>query len=287
VCVSLVGDAGSVDASATVDAVAIDAGPPNCSGPWGAGALVVPPSGTMPDDTSPAVTGDEYEIFFVQGNVGGGGYFFVSARTDTSTLFGARRGLPELDALCTGSTNAYRSIDVSDDGLRVYVACGGQLLAAHRADRLPTTMFVSDGVVAMPVSPLPTVVAGELVLYDDDGTTMTMSRATRSSTSVPFGTAMTIAELSGMTLTAPDLTPDGLMIMGDDRNSSGEYAIFAYTRATPSGVFDIASRSMVNLPGTAQTAQPEVSPSCRSLYYVNFMTGATTGVHPEIWVSHR
>jgi hypothetical protein len=265
VCVSLAGDAGLDDANPAEP----DAATMGCDGVFGSPVPVLMMAGAL----SPAVTADELELFYTVGS-----HYFVATRSSASGVFFQSRALNELDAACPVSTGL-RSIDVSNDGLRVYLGCndsGGALVTAHRTARTSTATFIADGTMTGGFYE-PAVVMNEFALYDRGPTW-----AARTDIGAAFPQRMPIPNFTTM-LEAPDVSPDGLTLYGHAMTPGG-FSILAYTRSSTGVDFDPNSVTMLPNPtGQSLAASPEISASCRTLYVA---AGGSSGL-VGIFASHR
>lgn len=219
--------------------------------------------------TSPALTGDQLELFFVQGEPGEERIRVVS-RSSRDGMFGAAVDAPGLDEVC-GVLD--RSLDVSYDGLRAYVSCVSDfeevavLYLLMRPDR--TSAFSNPQEVGMfPSSPA--LSADELTIYGsllsaDRGTTS----ATRTSPTAPFGEREPVSGLEADFLFAPGISPDGLELYG------GAGAERVLSRATrPSTLLPFSAP--VALPDLAEgydaAGAPELSQDCRTMVYASALS---------------
>lgn len=271
-CVSTATDAGGLDAGGDVGADAVVT--TGCGGTFGPGVLVFD---GVSRALGPAVTGDELELFFFDevGEVG------LATRARTSDPFTTYRMVPELSALCGGST--VTGVDVSEDGLRAYVACSVVgLVQAHRSSRDAGAAFVQDAVVATTAS-TPAVVQDELELYDQMLGQVT--RATRSSTSSPFSAPVPLTGLAGVGDTSsPDLSPDGLTLYVSLTTPPGSSTrqLVSFTRASTSAEFSASTQSFLGIESSTNSGSPEVTASCRSMYFAQLDGSAV-----RVYVSHR
>jgi hypothetical protein len=217
--------------------------------------------------SSPTVTGDELELFFsVEGVISS------YERASTDVVFSEATTVTELSGAC-----AYvGGLDVSLDGLRLYIACSdeaagylGPLRLATRADRAAPFVLSpqSLGTVGASIS----ISEDERTLYavtptpGEGGYTHVYERA---SLDEPFGAGELVQGLGG-SFRHPEISPDGLDLFGITGSDS---RLVVATRGTPEGPFSAPTN--VGLPAPAANYRqfaPTVSESCR-LYYLNLGT---------------
>ena len=238
---------------------------PDCSGEFGNPQPILA-GGRM---TSPAITGDELELYYVSGEA----YYeqiYVSRRSSTSQAFELGTPVAALNEICDG-LNA--SLDVSYDGLRLYLSCYADvdelapLLMLTRPDR--------DSAFGSPLdlglfSTSAGVSSDELSVYGARFTSDVATRlATRSNLTAPFSAALSAPGLDQTALFSPGISPDGLEIYGAVGTDK---------------VFSVARRASVDLPFEAPQPLPQLSGSylavgaadisqdCRSIIYAAVIT---------------
>jgi hypothetical protein len=219
----------------------------------------------------PAVTNDELLLIYHDGT-----QVWESTRPNTTGMFVTNRPIAALTEQCTGTLTG---VDISGDGLRVYVACGG-LHQFHRSSLSVSAAFAYDGMVAS-TSETPAVVAGELELYDYE--LGALVHATRADLTSPFGTPTPLTSLSAEgDLIAPDLAPDGLTLYASVPTMGSSRSLVSYTRAALDADFDPGSRTLLGVEGGLNAGSPELASSCRSLYY-----SALDAMGVRIYVARR
>lgn len=92
------------------------AGSSACTGTFGQATLFFEDTRT----TSPALTGDELELSYVDGP-SGNQIFKRAIRATVGEPFGPGEPVPELNTVCSATQD--RFIDISEDGLRAYFGC--------------------------------------------------------------------------------------------------------------------------------------------------------------------
>lgn len=239
----------------------------DCSGVFGVGVLFFEDTNV----TSPALTSDELELFYVDGDETQQ-TVKRTVRLTTQESFPVGTQVAELNALC--GPNDSRTIDVSDDGLRAYVLCyqfeqieeaNHPLLLISRPTRQDP--FTGAQEIANFASS-PAVSSDELSLIGNTYGSPSTDVATRAALGDTFEGRAPLLGLENVALFAPTLSPDALQIYGAN---SG--AITVATRTDPSSPFG-APTALSNLPeGLSAAGAPEISADCRSLLFV--------GVSPE------
>ena len=266
------GTAGAGGAGATATGGAAGVGASSCAGSWGAPEVLyqAPDGYTL---SSPAVRSDDLELFYVDYDAAGAGHYRRTARSDRAAPFTPGDIVSELDAACGAADQ--RMIDLSSDGRRAYIVCieepvanaSGALRMARRPDF--DSPFSLDAMSYGVVGASPAISADELRLYTSAqasvGTNPSLTYM-RASTTAPFGAGMSIPGLESSTLSAPDISPDGLALFGN-LNA----AVVVVTRSAPDAPFGGPS---IVVPGdpmnyTFVVGAADVSGDCRSLYYVH------------------
>lgn len=239
-------------------------GPLNCSGAFGAPRVVMA-AGTS-SLSSPALTGDELEMFYVSYTSSDPTRrVFRTTRASTSVTFPLGSEVPELTALCTLSTDQ-TAIDVTADGLRAYVSCAdlyilGLLVVAQRSSRSAT--FVATGTLGIELGASVALDTTELIAYQtagpNDPTTPLVS--TRATTADGFAAGVAVPGLTGSNLVAPEPSPDNLLMFG---GINGRRLGVAQRSSVDAG---FSAPTDMNVPLSASGA-PHVSTDCRRLYFV-------------------
>lgn len=207
----------------------------------------------------PSITEDELELFYSLDTGTGLASFVVTKRESVSAAFPAASPVPGV----SGCSTPFGTMDVSDDGLRLYYACWADSSApvsvefADRPDR--ASAFTPKGTVAM-LGGSPAIDSLELVLYSSGLSGGAPLMAERESPLDEFGEATEIPGLATSTLVTPDASPDGLQLFG-----------------AQTGILGFVSRPNVDAPFGAFTpvpglpdnsGAPAISADCRSLYFV-------------------
>ncbi|HEX2871291.1 MAG TPA: hypothetical protein VHP33_08545 [Polyangiaceae bacterium] len=214
-----------------------------------------------------SITGDELELFFNSDNV-----IFSHRRASTGVLFPEATPVAGLNAVC--GAQVVGGMDVTLDGLRLYIACSddaggftGPLRLATRADRQSPFVLSADelGTVGNSIS----ISQDELTLY---GVTQPGSMGytlvyERQSLDDPFGPGQLVMGLGGP-FSFPEISPDGLNLFGG--TGLGNEGLAVASRATPAGDFSAPTHTGFPAPaGGLLQFTPTVSQDCR-LYYLNF-----------------
>lgn len=235
------------------------------------GAFLQPSPQILSGQSPPSnlsITGDELELFFNSADV-------ISSyeRASTGVLFPEQATpVAELGDVC--GELVVGGMDVTLDGLRLYIACSDDQAGFVGPLRLATRTDRQSAFVLAP-QPLGTV-GNSLSISEDElelfavtspgrvGFTMVYRR---ESLDEPFGPGELVQGLGGP-FSFPELSPDGLNLFGTAADDVERLVVAS--RATPSGPF--SSPTSVGLPApVAPHLQfgPTVSQTCR-LYYLNF-----------------
>jgi hypothetical protein len=237
-----------------------------CEGAFGQPSPQILAGQSPPSNLS--ITGDELELFFNSADV-------ISSyeRASTGVLFPEQATpVAELGGVC--GELVVGGMDVTLDGLRLYIACSddqagsvGPLRLATRASRQAAFVLAPEplGTVGNSIS----ISEDELELFavtspGRGGYTMVYQR---ESLDDPFGPGELVQGLGGP-FSFPELSPDGLSLFGIAEDG-GDRLVVA-SRAAPSGPF--SSPTSVGLPAPEATHlqfAPTVSQTCR-LYYLSF-----------------
>jgi hypothetical protein len=240
-----------------------------------------------------SITADELELFYVELSPDGQDNFIsVLSRSARSAAFmGPPVRVPALQAAC--APGDYPSLDVTNDGLRIYITCldgGSPLRTAARASRS------ADWVVA----PDPVGMVGDSISVSDDELTAAavVDLATnaprpvlyrRGSRSEPFGNAETVPTVNDSFMN-PDLAADGRQLFGVGTGSNGRSRILVSTR-TSTQVYPAPSYEGMPVPPSAIASSvsdftPTVTPDCRSMYFLRRL-GLDVGVVWTLELSQR
>lgn len=258
------------------------------------------------------VTGDDLELYYEERR-DGAAHVMVMKRSDRNAAFGAAAELDSsIWSWCTPVEDP--SLDVSDDGLRLYLTCvdtdtpngdGGYTSSAIRVAERPTRAAAFSlnptaygiGNVSLSVS------QDELTAFWSDFSESVTPRsvmATRASKTEPFGSPVPIPGLQD-NVRNPELANDALHLFGSVELSDKMYGVVMFTRTSPSASFapvteaDLAVEHLVGtgddpntstLEGTSDYS-PTLSGDCRSLYFMR--RAVTSGASPtsEIFVAKR
>jgi hypothetical protein len=241
----------------------------DCSGTFAGQSVVLQaPSGATL--SSPVISSDERELFYVQYDQPYVGHFRRSTRATSDGRFPDGAIVPELDAAC--APRDYRSLDVSFDGLRAYVVCfesiddgtRGELRVAERRSREQPFTLRRESFGRTGASPALT--RDELSLYTSspDGVGNPPHVYTRPTRDQAFSSGAPVAGLSVTGLTSPEPSPDGLSLFGGEAAS-----IVVAWRESPDAAFGVPVTVISPADGTGLLGAPELSADCGRLYYVD------------------
>jgi hypothetical protein len=241
----------------------------DCSGSFGAPVPlfeVEPPFRI----SSPSVTADGLELFYVSGRDDRvGGEPVVRLRAATSSPFGEAQVVDGVQC-----TTGDATLDVSNDGLRLYYACWEafdeltDLRLAERGDR--GQPFVDSGVVGT-TGVAAGVSADELTVYSSGLNLEAPLRATRDALGSIFGDSAPIPGLEAVRLISPDISGDDLVLFG---STLDEQLVFA-TRTSATEAFG-PMQELTGVPSSA--AAPNLSADCRTLYVVGEVASGNRAV---------
>lgn len=280
------GSAGSAGSDGQVD----------CTGTFGTPELLFSaPPGETPQSLS--ITGDDLELYYEVESESAGPRLEVRKRSRRTDAFGPPTVLPaELMELCTGPTGP--SLDVSDDGLRLYLTCvdttgevivPGPLRLAERASRsagfaLLRPTAIGQGGVSISVS------ADELTAFWSDYADRSAPKpvtATRGSLDAAFGSPSGPAGAANDTLRHPEISSDLRNLFGALDAGTGFSRLVMYVRPSPSVAFGAPGTqglptppAITDDPGTPEVEgvedlSPTLSADCRSLYFLRYTHGPT------------
>jgi hypothetical protein len=168
------------------------------------------------DDSDPAFTADGLDLIFVSTRVSGQ-RLWETTRSALSDPFDMPHEIGEL-----AGTGVPNGLDLSNDGLTLYYVTGlsSDLYMVTRPDRtklfdVAHAQLVSSGVQTPGVSP------DGLELFFDPTFMNNISRRTRATTDVPFGTDDTLVQAGA---TTPDVSADAqTLIFADTLRNGFEY----------------------------------------------------------------
>jgi len=222
---------------------------------------------------SPAVTGDELEIFdpeFPEGTTNVAARIVVRRRPSLTGAFSAPVVLHEFDGLCDPSGDS-TTLDVSADGLRLYVACvsegGGPLYRATRQTRsAPFVLSTAPvGIVGFFVA----LSVDELSAWSQNPQGKGMYMYRRSRIDESFDGGQPVPGLTEQQLSGPEPTPDGLGLLGAILLPSGEQGLTLARRASTGSPFSSPEvRGLPVPPPMTSDSGPSISTDCRRLYFV-------------------
>lgn len=282
------GRAGSVSQGGSTNPVGGSGGAPSldpsdCSGTFSTPApgLTEEASATL---ASPALSPDALTLFYTRisgGQIG----FRASTRASRTSVFPAGSPVPELDAAC--QTDEGRTVDLSSDGLRAYVACysataeplGAATLTVAERVSLTAPFALRSGTIQ--VGPGAAISKDELRLYTSSDVNAGFKPPrlfVRANTQEPFGAGTAIPGLEDVNLTAPDPAPDGLTLFGGLMSN-----VVVTTSASADAPFATPTVLFAPADATQQLGAPEISQDCRSLFFVRQTSanGLTTSVLME------
>jgi hypothetical protein len=228
--------------------------------------------------SSPAVTADELELFYVRTDASvtpSATGFRHSIRLSKRDAFPVGEVLGDFDAKCAPGRRL--GIDVTADGLRAYFTCHldaeptAPLWIAERGSRQVPFVVAADPVGT--VGPSPNLAGDELTVFTSallaSMGPSTPQEFTRSSTADLFGTASSVPGLETATMTTLDLSSDGLFLYGA---SDGGLVRAPFKPSTQA--FDMPE-TLIARTAERSYGSPELSQDCRTLYYVSVSADAT------------
>jgi hypothetical protein len=232
---------------------------------------------------SPTLSPDQLELFYGSTDVTGM-IKEIRRSTRASKLEAFEPGdvVAELDAACLAAED--RTLDLTPDGLRVYLVCydptvsfSGALRVARRS--APGASFVLDAESYGTVGASPSLVAGELTVYSGgfEGGTAYPLVFQRAATDQPFGEGLPIEGVFSPA-TSPDVSADGLnLVFGSD---SGVMLATRNSVDEPFATQGPAIDASDDTPVTSWNS-PAISEDCQSLYAVRYV--ADTGGGERAW----
>jgi len=270
-----------------------------CTNAFGTPTLLIPDTpGVIPQTLS--VTGDDLELFYEEKRPDGA-HLVVRTRADRNAAFGDATDLdPSISSWCPAPADP--SLDVSDDGLRLYMTCvdtttpdsnGGfpssPIRLAERATRgAAFSLNPSDfgiGNVSMSVS------QDELTAFWSDYTMTTSPlpvTATRASRSVPFGAPVAIPGIVD-SLRNPELANDGVHLFGVLQIDNADFHIYMFTKSQGGSFATPTALDQVFPSGVSGSSEytPTVSGDCNSLYFLRRTRQADGSYTDEIYAAKR
>ncbi len=278
--------AGSAGKAATAD----------CSGTFGPATLVFAAlKGELPQSLS--ITGDDLELFY-EVDDDAGPHVMVRKRANRDAPFGDPEEIPPaLFSFCPPLVGP--SLDVSDDGLRLYMTCTdtstasaivpGPIYVAERPDRRSNAFVLSpatfgEGSVSISVS------SDELTAFWSDYSNISSPiavMAERASRSEPFGSPRQPPGTLNAELRQPEIAQNGLFLFGAVDEGTPLAHLAVLPRSTLNGAFNSPVTDsfpptpvIPDDPATStlegvQDVTPTLSADCRSLYFLRFTRLAT------------
>jgi hypothetical protein len=267
------------------------AGVVDCTGTFGAPELLfAAATGETPQSLS--VTGDDLELFYEVESDAAGPRLEVRKRSSRTAPFGEPEAL-NLDFLsfCSGENGP--SLDVSDDGLRLYLTCvdtsddpivPGPIRVAERTSRTSSAFRLrpdSVGLGSVSIS----VSADELTAFWSDYADKSAPKpvtATRPGLQDSFGAPLPLAGAEDDTLRHPEISSDLRYLFGALDLGTGFSRLVMYTRPSPGVSFGAPGSQglptpplVADDPGTAtvegvEDLSPTLSADCRSLYFLRY-----------------
>ena len=259
-----------------------------------------------------AVTGDDLELYYEERRAGAA-HIMLRKRSDRNAAFG---DATELDSSiwswCTPIEDP--SIDVSDDGLRLYLTCvdtdtpngdGGYTSSPIRVAERPTraAAFSLNPTAAGIANVSLSVTQDELTAFWSDFSQSITPRslmATRPSKAEPFGSPVPIPGLQD-NVRNPELANDGLHLFGSIELSDKTYDVVMFTRPSPGASFAPATVADLVLEHTFDSVDdpstsaiegtsdytPTLSGDCKSLYFMRRTVTTGGNATSEIFVAKR
>jgi len=233
---------------------------------------------------SPTLSANELELLYAATDVEmSRKEFRRSTRSSTLDAFEPGAPLPELDAACAPTED--RTLDLTPDGLRAYIACydptvsfSGLLRVARRS--APDAPFVLDAQSYGMVGASPAIAAGELVVYTSgyDASVDPGLVYERAAPDAPFDVGVESPGLGGRPTPAPDISFNGLALF-----FGYQYGIWVAKRESPDVPFstpDAVIEAPANAPASSWSSAA-ISDDCRSLYAVRYVSD--TGAGKSAW----
>lgn len=253
-------DAGTPDMPSGVD----------CTGEFGEEQVILTRDNQVIVST-PTMPEDELELFFVEHALTQGGppQVMRAERASRDADFGEAAVVTEVQSACQDSEE--RGISITADGLRLYIDCytgissfsPGPLRVAERASR--DAAFTVEQTSYGDVGPQINVSPDELWAYSSSemNTTSPPRQYSRASTQDPFANGEPIPGLEDVAFGTPSITADGLTLYGGI-----DPDLVVTTRTAPDAPFAAPSVVFSGDSSGAAYRFPEISPDCRTLYFV-------------------
>ena len=251
-------------------------GPAGSCGPFGAPEALF----ASPDIlSSVSITGDDLELFYYVDN-----RVFVSKRATVADAFMDATEVTELASLCVDGIGP--SLDVTADGLRLYIDCADGATELYLAERPNRTSQFSVG-------PEPVGMTGTSISLSPDELTAYTSTSdaqnwqpmmhVRASTAEPFGDEMPIPGLVGP-FRMLELANDGRSLFGVLARPEAPtvWRLGVATRSTESGpsfsppVTD-GLRDPTIFGGTVSDYTPTLNATCTALYFMSLTSDPDAG----------
>lgn len=265
--------------------------PLDCSGAFASPVLAMVDEGGVRLG-SPTFSPDGLELIYAREAMDGSAAnygFRRSTRSSVDEQFPVGTPLTSLDVAC--AIDESRSADLSADGLRAYIVCYPSQASPvgpgtlHIAERPSLAGEFTLRPETRAVGPSAAISADELTLYtssDIDLGGYPPRQFRRASVSEMFGDGTDIAGLETAMLLAPDISPDGLSLYGNDGGIS------VAVRVTVDEPF--AAPTLLYPNPTTRTAlgAPELSRDCRTLFYIEQVSPDTgTGINATLMMARR
>lgn len=252
-----------------------------CSGAFGSPGIMAADPNDHPNSLSP--TGDELELFYIQGETTSNPTRRIvkRSRNNTNDIFGPVTPVTELASAC--GTDIQGSIDVTDNGLRMYIDCEPQdttqptsVRIAQRTNRTsPFTMLNGTfGSVGYSIS----VSTDELTLYATPPPVSNgvPAQYTRPTPDAPFTGPTSIGISTNVFNPEPSYT--GLELYGSDSTQ-----LLVAQRNSPTATFGTPTPVAGITPPTGmRDVTPAITPDCRAIYFVRIQTATT-----PLWMIER
>lgn len=256
-----------------------------CTGAFGPPELLF----SDEDTGSLSVTADELELFYSSASGAK-----IRTRQVRGEAFGEPTTLDQLANACEADKTIV-TLDVSEDGLRLYFTCSSYdtvghaeepLMLAERESR-SAEFDVADEPVGFVTSSFG-VSADELVVYSLQLDIDTVSGQTtmweRSSTDDPFGGPSAVPGIT-VQFAHPDESKDGLALYGALRP---DYRLAVASRRSAGAGFSAPVTDGLPSPPMGQRdASPAISADCRTLYFTRLPSASSTTSLIEAYVAHR
>jgi hypothetical protein len=239
-----------------------------------------------------SITADDLELYYGQLE-----QIVVRKRASKTEAFSDATAVLDLSTECISALQepANPSVDVSGDGLRMYISCNdteAPLRFASRPDRNAAFVLASETLGNVGASV--TISSDELVAFSatTNGGEPLLLRSERASTSEPFSDAARVEEISGV-FRHPEISADGLNLFGLEPvepvppSTTENWRLVVATRQSPTGAFSQPSSAGLPVLAADQSHySPSVNGDCGSLYFVT-ATGSVNPRASEVRVATR